>query len=474
MCIKIFTKNVSPHSSYSVIKVLLRQLNVVPTSTSDRYRILGSFLMGRNYSTRTETQTNVVHNDTEGAKTIKKKRIASESRKTKPSNTSSTEILDYMNSKPSLKSLLNHLPEKLLKRKRAKPDAFYAIDSDVANKLVELIGQDVVKGGVPVYEANPGLGLISKHLLNAGVQRLCVCEPSPSFSQQMKDLKNAFPERVKDIKMDIFALGKMTYLDNVDGGSRIQTLFQEVPKADWTDDPVVKIIGVVPSQTFIKYLIRSHTFQAGLFSYGRPELYLLMSPQLYFYLTCKPSDGNFLYRYISVLFQLTFQWSLLDKLPRKAFLPWENIPSIKKRSKLTKMRSIDPDVLYLVKIVPRHDFFKSVVPVDQLPSLWYFVRHNMMSRKNRVIPQLEKWIPGCGPRIITGGMTIHTQFGELTPKEILSIFRKFVSWPEFPVCPFLASMETIFMKMEPGSDDIGKESDEEEEEVPVVEDEIDS
>jgi hypothetical protein len=47
-------------------------------------------------------------------------------------------------------------------------------------------------------------------------------------------------------------------------------------------DPVMKIIGVLPSMSFIKYVIQSHVFQTGIMTYGRPEFYLVMAPVLYF------------------------------------------------------------------------------------------------------------------------------------------------------------------------------------------------
>jgi dimethyladenosine transferase 2 len=61
-------------------------------------------------------------------------------------------------------------------------------------------------------------------------------------------------------------------------------------------------------------------------------------------------------------------------------------------------------------------------------------------------------------------MTIFTRFGDLTPQEILEVFHKFVSWPEYSLCPFFASMENTFMKMDSGTDSIGKDSDDEPEE----------
>jgi len=47
-------------------------------------------------------------------------------------------------------------------------------------------------------------------------------------------------------------------------------------------DPVMKIVGVLPTLSFIKYVIQSHVFQTGIVAYGRPEFYLVMTPVLYF------------------------------------------------------------------------------------------------------------------------------------------------------------------------------------------------
>lgn len=56
----------------------------------------------------------------------------------------------------------------------------------ISEKLVDVIALDVVKGGTPVFEVNPGLGFISRELLAAGVERLWLCESSVAFSQQLK------------------------------------------------------------------------------------------------------------------------------------------------------------------------------------------------------------------------------------------------------------------------------------------------
>nr|CAD7425591.1 unnamed protein product [Timema monikensis] len=118
---------------------------------------------------------------------------------------------------------------------------------------------------------------------------------------------------------------------------------------------------------------------------------------------------------------------------------------------------IDSDFMYLVKITPRRDLFENIGPANNLQPLWYFVRHHMTSRRKRIIPELERWIPNCGPRLIMRGINIFTEFGDLTPHEILLIFQDFSSWPEYPMCTFPASVETALLKMEPTSDDFDKD-----------------
>jgi hypothetical protein len=49
---------------------------------------------------------------------------------------------------------------------------------------------------------------------------------------------------------------------------------------------------------------------------------------------------------------------------------------------------------------------------------------------------------------------------------MLRLFRLFTSWPEFPDCPFQASMETSFLKNDPAAE---LEKEDEQEIVPEPE-----
>lgn len=89
-----------------------------------------------------------------------------------------------------------------------------------------------------------------------------------------------------------------------------------------------------------------------------------------------------------MLFQILFEYEILELLPRKDFLPWVNNP--KKNSKLFKLNDVHPEYLYLVRVVPRRDLFH-LCPVEHLHALSFFVKQVMSSGKHRVIPYLE-WV----------------------------------------------------------------------------------
>ncbi|KAG8296322.1 Ribosomal RNA adenine dimethylase, partial [Homalodisca vitripennis] len=87
-------------------------------------------------------------------------------------------------------------------------------------------------------------------------------------------------------------------------------------------EPVMKIIITVPNNNFITHMIHSIIFQSGICVFGRSELFITMPSEEYLKLTALPSQGFFMYRYNSVLFQLLFEHSLLTTVPEKVFVPW--------------------------------------------------------------------------------------------------------------------------------------------------------
>lgn len=95
-----------------------------------------------------------------------------------------------------------------------------------------------------------------------------------------------------------------------------------------------------------------------------------------------------MYRASSVLFQTLFEYEFICKLNRKDFLPWQSEMKTVRYAKIKKFQRLDPDSIYLVKVVPRRNLFQHIMP-DHLVAFWYFVKQHFISRKNRVVPTME-------------------------------------------------------------------------------------
>uniref|UniRef100_A0A1B0GI22 Dimethyladenosine transferase 2, mitochondrial n=1 Tax=Lutzomyia longipalpis TaxID=7200 RepID=A0A1B0GI22_LUTLO len=256
--------------------------------------------------------------------------------------------------------------------------------------------------------------------------------------------------------------------------------------------PNAKIVGATGSFNFFKHLVYSIVYQGSLFTFGRCEMFFIVPPSVYIQLTCSKEAGYLLYRYMTVLFQIFFEHEFIERVPRKAFLPWTHAYNHKQHSKLTKVQSIDEDSFYLIRIVPRREVYELCSP-DDMQALMFFIKQSMISRRNCVIPMLEKWIPYCGLRLIAqkteecstgenpkttvelpqfvqpcqsisntdhrGDFNIFTQFGDLTPSQMLSLFQQFRNWPEYRQSPFLALMESNLLKMLATQEDTATVSD---------------
>lgn len=159
--------------------------------------------------------------------------------------------------------------------------------------------------------------------------------------------------------------------------------------------------------------------QTSISNYGRTEMFFIMKPSNYL-VSFKNYDGNkfcnfFIqglsiehdlyvsnYNSTTVLFNLFFDYQLLCKLPREAFIPWDNIKKknyfrkvcqinhhVFKRTDipyiLFQLSRIDTDKLYLVHMVTKKDL---PLPFDQLVFFHYFIR-KFFIRNARIVPTLE-------------------------------------------------------------------------------------
>ncbi|KAJ8970631.1 hypothetical protein NQ317_006630 [Molorchus minor] len=117
--------------------------------------------------------------------------------------------------------------------------------------------------------------------------------------------------------------------------------------------------------------------------------------------------------------------------------------------------NLETDKMCLVKITHK----KSLpVPSHYLLPFYYFVRQFYGKGTNRIIPTVEKWVPGCGLNMIVPQLNhgdeffddidLFTKFCKLTPNQVVSVFKEMAHNPGYLGSPFTAMTESELLKFE--------------------------
>ncbi|XP_059053130.1 dimethyladenosine transferase 2, mitochondrial [Achroia grisella] len=366
--------------------------------------------------------------------------------------TPATDVLHYIDNVPEYKCLKDQLPKGLLKKYKT-PESMYLINKNTAKVIADTLNK-YIDNKSPVVEVNPGLGYLSKELLDSEINHIYMFESLNHFSSHIHLLQTQYPDKCTYKIADFFGMWKLAFKDKMDQGTRIKDLLGDL--ATDNNDRVVKIVGSMPGLSFIKHLMNTIIFHNTTNQLGRPDLFITMPGYHYEFLT--DNEIQFTkHKSTPALFQLLFDFKVLNNVPKVHFLPW-TFPATGKR-----MTVMNINCMYLVNITQKK---KLPCPPEYLPLLWYFFKPHMFSKSTKVIPFLEQWIPGCGIWLISGQdppdinkeiapgkddaelphMTIFTEFGDLTLNQKLTVFKKFVSLPEFEHCQFRLTMENNLPK----------------------------
>ncbi|XP_012544415.2 dimethyladenosine transferase 2, mitochondrial isoform X2 [Bombyx mandarina] len=350
------------------------------------------------------------------------------------------DVLKFLNSSPEYNGLKEQLPTSLLRKYKAPESS-------------------------PLIEVNPGLGILTENILKCQNNKIYLFEQSNHFSPYLDDLQQKYPGRISFKIADFFGMWKLAFKDKMDDGNRIQELLGDLSTTD--KNRTVKILGSMPGLSFMKHLIYNVLFHNTTNQLGRPDLFITMPVHHYEFLTDKEVQQS-KQKSVPTLFQLLFDCKTLTTVTKAHFLPW-TLSNSKHHSVLNEHN------LYLVNITQKE---KLPCPAEYLPLLWYFFKPQMFSKSTRVIPMLEQWIPGCGVWLITGQdppdsnkllspgkddaslphMTIFTEFGDLNLQQKITVFKRFISWPEFEQCQFRITMENNLPKSVTQFEDDDKDS----------------
>ncbi|XP_011876361.1 PREDICTED: dimethyladenosine transferase 2, mitochondrial isoform X2 [Vollenhovia emeryi] len=326
--------------------------------------------------------------------------------------------------------------------KTVDTNILHLIDKETAAKYVSLIRSDLSKNMCYVAELNPGFGILTRELLNAGVPLIHLYEKNVKLHGILETLCDKYPGKLNLISsktsLNLFGLIRTFYEDKATD-SRYQDSFKAIESKNWEDETYMQVIGASDSKSLFTFIIYNLIFRNGFTFHGRPVFYIAILPSMWHRYNIGTFNNQTLYSYSKVMFKLMFNYELLGTLNRKAFIPWPK----KKRQPGNNATSLwlkqDYEQIYVIRLEPRADLYSELSRKDWI-TFSYFVKYHMQKRCTRVIPALEKWVPDCGIRLIAKDYTIYTQFGDLTPVRILELFKEFKSWPEYNESHFTSSM----------------------------------
>ncbi|XP_011166252.2 dimethyladenosine transferase 2, mitochondrial isoform X1 [Solenopsis invicta] len=377
-----------------------------------------------------------------GSKVKKKNKVQQQSAAIKQPTSCDKEISDIINYiKKVNPDVIDIIESRKWTYKKGDTNILHLIDKDTAAKYVSLIKNDLLKNMCYIAELNPGFGVLTRELLEAGVPLVHLYEGNLKLHEVLETICTKYSGKVNLISSkysNLFGITRAYYDDKVID-EKYQNSFKAMESKNWEDKTYMQVIGANDSKYLITFIIHSLLFRHGFMFYGRPIFYIAILPSLWHKYNMCTFTNKKLYTYTKVMFKLMFNCELLGTLNRKAFIPWP----IKKRQATYKRRRLsakqDYEQMYVIKLEPKADLYSQLSQKDWI-TFSYFVRHHMQKRITRVIPALEKWVPDCGIRLIAKDYTIYTQFGDLTPTQILELFKEFKSWPEYTESHFVGSM----------------------------------
>lgn len=317
---------------------------------------------------------------------------------------------------------------------RDKDSDPYLINDNISDQFARLIKDDLLENMCYVIELNPGYGLLTKRLLEAGVSFIHLYENHNVFYEELQSLKAMFPNRINITQANLLRMSKMLNLNSTFGtpNEHVCELFSNVPKRTWEEKSCMQIIGTVTKYAFMRHLIISVIFQTSFMLHGRAIFYLAISPSIWNKLTRHSGGSSTIY----TMFNILFNFTMFGALDRQGFLPCEQMK--KSRTKKVIFKE-DIELFYVVKLEPKSDLLSLFGGREQLIYFWHFIRYCLYRPSSRIIPTLEKIIPGFGLRLIQKDYNIFTQFNELSINQIIDIYTEFKTYPGFNESSFLTS-----------------------------------
>ncbi|XP_066598237.1 dimethyladenosine transferase 2, mitochondrial [Prorops nasuta] len=308
-------------------------------------------------------------------------------------------------------------------KRNEKVNAIYLFEENVARKFATLIASDLIKSSAATVEVNPGPCYLTKELLKAGVKKIYLFEENPIYHSSVEKLQGKYPNCLELKHVNLFKIKQFQSKHKYN----VEETFKCFTEKKWEEEVYLNFVGIAMNKFFISFILLNTIYGNNIMKFGRVRFYLAVPPSMWQMLTFSDTDNYSYYTSKAILFQLLFNYEILGCVNRKAFFP--KTRKIYKRKIEIDLYKDDDEFMYITKLEPKSNFYTDFIAQEDLKLFWLFLRHNLYSRKTRVIPELERWAPGCGEHLISYDYNIFTEFGQLKPLEFVKLFKLFVSLP---------------------------------------------
>ncbi|KAM4771725.1 dimethyladenosine transferase 2, mitochondrial isoform 1-T2 [Rhinophrynus dorsalis] len=290
---------------------------------------------------------------------------------------------------------------------------------------------DQREGGPLIIECNPGPGVFTRTLLDAGY-RVVALESSNAFLPFLQVLQNRVDGQLQVVHCDFFRLDPFGQGTMQPPAMYSDALFESlgVSEVPWTADVPIKVFVMV-SQKNENCFLWKHIYnlyeRMSIYKYGRIELNMFLSEKQYKRITSPPGDMRN-YRALSVLYQAACDIQLLHMEPWSSFLT----PSRFRGTAVLKSVLVPNDHFCLVRLTPRKDLFNDRFTTEKAEKFIIMIRQYLAKRKAKLIDRVNSWDPGNGEMLLKQlEIPEDVVTGNIYPEQYIRLFEAMEHTEEF-------------------------------------------
>ncbi|MGH0154383.1 UNVERIFIED_CONTAM: hypothetical protein FKN15_026756 [Acipenser sinensis] len=162
----------------------------------------------------------------------------------------------------------------------------FIVNPDIASLIADHLDSDLSENRAVIFECNPGPGVLTRTLLNAGAQRVVALESEKTFLPDLQALESSLDGQLEVVHCDFFKLDPIGKGPMKPPAMYTEKLFHDlgITEVPWTADVPVKVIGIFSQRNernMLWKLVYALYERLSVFRYGRVELVMFISEKEY-------------------------------------------------------------------------------------------------------------------------------------------------------------------------------------------------